>query len=251
MPVGPIAKPGAGRSYFVADLHLTDERPVATGRFFRWLDEEVAGADALYILGDLFEAWTGDDHDEHVAGDTARRLRALADAGTPVYFLHGNRDFMLAERYARASGMTQLRDPVRVDLYGVPTLLMHGDTLCRDDVAYQAFRRRVRHPLALAVLRHLPQWLRRRLARQARAGSAAAKAGKPAEIMDVNAEEVARVLRAHGVNRLIHGHTHRPAQHVVRVDGRDCERWVLPDWYARWGCVVCDAGGCTLRIEDL
>jgi UDP-2,3-diacylglucosamine hydrolase len=240
-----------GRTFFVADLHLTDERPAATGRFFRFLDEDVAGADALYILGDLFEAWTGDDHDEAVAHDTARRLKALTAAGTPVYFLHGNRDFMLARRYAAAAGMTLIDDPTRIDLYGVPTLLMHGDTLCTDDTAYQRFRRRSRHPLTLALLKRLPKWLRRRLARQARAGSETAKATKPAAIMDVNAGEVARILRAQQVRRLIHGHTHRPARHVHTVDGRECERWVLPDWYDHWGCVVCDASGCALKTEAL
>jgi len=241
----------AGRTFFVADLHLTDERPVATGRFFRFLQDEAAGADALYILGDLFEAWIGDDHDEQVARDTARRIRSLVDAGTQVFFMHGNRDFMLAARYAEQSGMTLLADPARIDLYGTPTLLMHGDTLCTDDLAYQAFRRRVRSPLMLSLLRWLPFAWRRRLARQARAGSEAAKAGKAADIMDVNADAVVSVLRGQQVRRLIHGHTHRPAQHVHTVDGRDCERWVLPDWYARWGYVVCDAAGCALRVEDL
>lgn len=240
-----------GRSYFIADLHLTDERPAATGRFFRFLDEEAAGADALYILGDLFEAWVGDDHDEQVAFDTAHRLKVLTDAGTPVYFLHGNRDFMLAERYAARSGMTLLSDPTRIDLYGVTTLLMHGDTLCTDDVAYQTFRRRARHPLTMALLRHLPFTLRRRLARQARAGSESAKSAKAAEIMDVNEVAVAGALREHQAHRLIHGHTHRPGQHRHEVDGHVCERWVLPDWYARWGYAVCDASGCVLRIEDL
>jgi UDP-2,3-diacylglucosamine hydrolase len=240
-----------GRTFFVADLHLTDERPVATGRFFRFLREEAAGADALYILGDLFEAWVGDDHDEQVAHDTARYLRRLVDAGTRVYFMHGNRDFMLATRYAARSGMTLLADPTRIDLYGVPTLLMHGDTLCADDTSYQTFRRRVRHPLTLALLRLLPLALRRRLAHQARAGSESAKAGKPAAIMDVNSDAVVRMLREQQVCRLIHGHTHRPAQHVHAVDGHGCERWVLPDWYTRWGYVVCDAAGCALRVEDL
>lgn len=249
MSLSPSAQ--AGRTFFIADLHLTDERPAATGRFFRFLQDEVAGAAALYILGDLFEAWTGDDHGEQVAGDTAQRLAALAAAGTRVYFMHGNRDFMLAERYAARSGMTLLADPTRIDLYGVPTLLMHGDTLCTDDTAYQHFRRRVRHPLTRALLRHLPRAMRRRLARQARAGSEAAKARKVAEIMDVNADEVVRVLREQQVCRLIHGHTHRPAQHVHQVDGHACERWVMPDWYTRWGYVVCDATGCTLQVDTL
>ncbi len=236
------------RTYFVADLHLTDERPAATGRFFRFLAEDVAGADALYILGDLFEAWTGDDHDEAVAGETAHRLQALASSGTPVYFQHGNRDFMLAERYAARAGMTLVADPLRIDLYGVPTLLMHGDTLCTDDLAYQAFRRRSRHPVTIALLRRLPKGLRRQLAHGARAGSTSAKARKPAAVMDVNAGAVVRVMRAQQAQRLIHGHTHRPARHVHQVDGTPCERWVLPDWYGRWGYVVCDAAGCTLEV---
>ena len=230
---------------------MTDERPVATGRFFRFLQEDVAGADALYILGDLFESWIGDDHDEQVAHDTARHLKALVDAGTPVFFMHGNRDFMLASRYAAQSGMTLIADPTRIDVCGTPTLLMHGDTLCTGDIAYQNFRRRVRRPWMLALLRGLPRALRQFLARGARAGSQAAKSGKSAAIMDVNDDEVARVLREHQVCRLIHGHTHRPARQLHVLDGQDCERWVVPDWYARWGYVVCDAQGCALVVEAL
>lgn len=246
-----ISSAKAGRTFFIADLHLADERPVATGRFFRFLDEEAAGADALYILGDLFEAWVGDDDDGQLAHDAARQLKTLVDAGTSVYFMHGNRDFMLAKRYAALSGMTLLSDPTRVDLYGTPTLLMHGDTLCTDDDAYQAFRRRVRHPLTRTLLQHLPLAVRRHLARQARAGSESAKASKPAAIMDVNVDEVVRVLDEQRAVRLIHGHTHRPARHVHVVGGHACERWVLPDWYARWGYVVCDASGCALKVKDL
>ena len=249
--MNPVSKQGAGRTYFVADLHLSDERPAATGRFFRFLEDEVAGADALYILGDLFEAWIGDDHDERVAHDTATRLKALSATGTSVVFLHGNRDFMLAQTYARQAGMTLIADPSVVDLYGTPTLLMHGDTLCIDDIQYQNFRRRVRRPLVLALLRRLPFALRKRLARQARAGSESAKAGKSAEIMDVNPAEVERALNSHGVCRLIHGHTHRPAQHTHHVGQAACERWVLPDWYNRWGYVVCDSGGCRLELSAL
>ncbi|MBT9567896.1 MAG: UDP-2,3-diacylglucosamine diphosphatase [Thiobacillus sp.] len=242
--------PSTGRTFFVADLHLTDARPEATGRFFRFLEADASGADALYILGDLFEAWVGDDHDEQVAHDTARRLRALVDTGTPVYFMHGNRDFMLAQRYATASGMTLLDDPTPIDLYGVPTLLTHGDTLCTDDTAYQRFRARFRRPWVLGVLRRLPLSLRHRMARQARAGSESAKADKPVEIMDVNAAEVSRVLHAHQAERLIHGHTHRPARHQHEVDGQLCERWVVPDWYERWGYVACDIAGCALTVNE-
>ena len=240
-----------GRTYFVADLHLTDERPVATGRFFRFLDENVAGADALYILGDLFETWIGDDHDEQVAHDTARHLTSLVASGTPVFFMHGNRDFMLAKAYAARSGMTLIPDPTRIDLYGIPTLLMHGDLLCTDDAAYQKFRQRIQHPFVKAILRKLPLIWRRGIARQARASSTAAKAGKPSEIMDVNTHAVVDILRVQHAQRLIHGHTHRPAHHVHRVDEQTCERWVVPDWYTRWGYVVCDAQGCALKVEEL
>lgn len=242
---------GAGRTFFVADLHLTDERSVATGRFFRFLIEDAQGADALYILGDLFEAWVGDDHDEQVAHDTARQIKALVDSGTPVYFMHGNRDFMLAGRYATLSGMSLLCDPTKIDLYGESTLLMHGDTLCTDDSAYLRFRNKVRRPWILALLRRLPLSLRHRMARLARAGSESAKAEKPAEIMDVNNDEVVRMLHAQQAFRLIHGHTHRPAKHTHEVDGHLCERWVVPDWYARCGYVVCDSAGCALNVEAL
>lgn len=240
----------AGRTFFVADLHLTDARPEATGRFFRFLEADVSGADALYILGDLFEAWVGDDHDEQVAHDTARRLKSLVNAGTPVYFMHGNRDFMLAQRYAAASGMTLLNDPTPIVLYGVSTLLMHGDTLCTDDTAYQRFRSRVRRPWVLGVLRRLPLSMRHRMARQARAGSESAKADKSTDIMDINTAEVRRVVQAYGAERLIHGHTHRPARHQYEVDGQTVERWVVPDWYDRWGYVVCDHAGCALTVNE-
>jgi UDP-2,3-diacylglucosamine hydrolase len=249
--VGSVSPAISSRTFFIADLHLADERPVATGRFFRFLNEDAAGADALYILGDLFESWVGDDDDAQVAPDAARELKSLVDSGTPVYFMHGNRDFMLAERYAALAGMTLLSDPTRIDLYGVPTLLMHGDTLCTDDTAYQTFRRRVRHPLTHALLRHLPLAMRHLMARQARAGSESAKAVKPDAIMDVNVDEVVRVLGAQHAARLIHGHTHRPARHVHEVGSHNCERWVVPDWYARWGYVVCDASGCALKVGEL
>lgn len=240
MTVSPTSRPGAGRSFFVADLHLTDERPAATGRFFRFLDEAVDGADALYILGDLFEAWTGDDHDERVAHDAARKLKALAESGTQVFFMHGNRDFMLAERYALQSGMTLVADPARIDLYGVPTLLMHGDTLCTDDVEYQQFRAHVRDPetqrrfLAMGIEQRIA------MARQLRDASRERNSQKAEAIMDVNQDAVANVMRRHGVRQLIHGHTHRPAVHDFELDGHAARRIVLGDWYEQ---------GSVLRVE--
>jgi UDP-2,3-diacylglucosamine hydrolase len=240
---------GSGRTYFISDLHLTDQRPDINGRFFHFIEAQASGADALYILGDLFEYWVGDDNTTSpIASKTASRLRVLTQAGTPVYFMHGNRDFLLASKYAAQSGMSLLPDPTLISLYGIPTLLMHGDTLCTDDRDYQSFRTKLRRPWVQALLLALPLAVRQRLAGLARAGSESAKQNKPEEIMDVSQAEVARVLQAHGYPRLIHGHTHRPARHVHEVDGQSCERWVLPDWYQSGGYVECDQQDCRLVI---
>lgn len=237
----------SGRTLFIADLHLAEERPQASGRFFHFLDSVAAGADALYILGDLFEYWVGDDDvDAPIARQTAERLKALASAGTAVHFMHGNRDFLLAQRYAEECGMTLLEDPAVIDLYGTRTLLMHGDTLCTDDRSYQRFRRLVRQPLMRCALRSLPLGWRHAMARSARAGSERAKGGKSYEIMDVNTQAVADAFRLSGALRMIHGHTHRPARHTVPVDGKSAERWVLPDWYVEGGYLACTPQGCEL-----
>jgi UDP-2,3-diacylglucosamine hydrolase len=238
----------SGRTYFIADLHLTDERPEINGRFFHFIEHIAQGADALYILGDLFEYWIGDDDlSTVIALEASKKLSALQKAGTAIYFMHGNRDFLIAEKYARLSGMTLIQDPTLISLYGQPTLLMHGDTLCIDDHAYQSFRNKIRRPWVQSLLLTLPISVRQRLAGLARTGSKAAKQAKAEEIMDVNLEEVARIVRLHGYPRLIHGHTHRPARHEHEIDGRVCQRWVLPDWYQTGGYLVCDHRECRLE----
>lgn len=237
--------------YFIADLHLTDARPAATGRFLRFLDEDLREAAALFILGDLFEAWPGDDHREHVGEATATALRRLAQQGTQIYFMPGNRDFMLADGYARRACMTRIEDPTPIELFGVPTLLLHGDLLCRDDVAYQRFRRVVRRKPVMRALGALPYALRARLAQGARAGSESAKSAKPAAIMDAHPDAVLDYARRYGAARLIHGHTHRPGHHAHPDSGRMLERWVVPDWYTRWGYVACSAAGCRLEVAPL
>jgi UDP-2,3-diacylglucosamine hydrolase len=235
----------SGRTYFIADLHLADERPDTSKRFFHFIEHTAVGADALYILGDLFEYWIGDDDlSALTVRTTAEKLRTLQQAGTPVYFMHGNRDFLLAKKYAALSGMELLPDPTLIELYDTPTLLMHGDSLCTDDLAYQSLRNKVRRPWVQAALRGLPVRVRRRLANMARKGSEAAKLGKTPKLMDVNAEAVARALKAYDYPRLIHGHTHRPARHLHELDDHSCERWVLPDWYEAGGYLVCDKQGC-------
>lgn len=237
----------SGRTLFIADLHLAEERPQASGRFFHFLDNVATGADALYILGDLFEYWVGDDDIEApLARQTAGKMKALTAAGTPVHFMHGNRDFLLAQRYADSCGMTLLGDPAIIDLYGTRTLLTHGDTLCSDDRSYQRFRKLIRHRLVRHALLALPLGLRHAMARSARSGSERAKAEKPYAIMDVNADEVAAMFRQYGAARMIHGHTHRAARHFLTIDGLPAERWVLPDWYGAGGYLACTASGCEL-----
>ncbi len=241
-------KPAAGRSLFVADLHLTDERPQDAGRFFHLLEHVAPDTDALYILGDLFEYWVGDDDlDSLVVRETALRLKTLSQSGTRIYFMHGNRDFLLAQRYASESAMILLADPVVINLYGMPTLLTHGDTLCTDDVAYQRYRKWVRLPVARKLILALPLQFRQRLAVKARTSSEQAKSGKPHAIMDVNQQAVAHMFQQYGVIRMIHGHTHRPARHELTLGGKTCERWVLPDWYGKGGYLACTEAGCALK----
>lgn len=212
---------------FISDLHLEDGRPDITRLFVDFLEREGRDADALYILGDLFEVWIGDDYPGETGRAAAEALHTLA-ASTPVYYLHGNRDFLLGHRYAQQAGMSLLPDPTVIDLYGTPTVLTHGDTLCTDDHDYQRFRRRIRHPLTRTVLLALPKRWRLRLARRARDASRVHTGQAPPDIMDVNDEAVRDLLDAHGVRRVIHGHTHRPAIH--ELDGGR-QRIVLGDWY--------------------
>ncbi len=231
---------------FISDLHLSPERPGAAALFRRFLERQAIHADALYILGDLFEAWVGDDDlASPFHADIAAALKSLAQAGIPVHFLAGNRDFLVGSRLLEAAGLRLLDDPCRVDLYGTPTLLAHGDIWCTDDALYQAFRTQVREPAWRAEFLAKPLAERHALAAALRERSEQAKADKRPDIMDVNVDAVVDAFRQHAVKRIIHGHTHRPAHHELVVDGRCCERWVLPDWYdERGGYLICDSQGC-------
>jgi UDP-2,3-diacylglucosamine hydrolase len=217
---------------FIADLHLDASRPLITRLFEDFLaGDEARGADAVYILGDLVEAWIGDDDDAELPARIAAATHGLRDAGVPVYFMVGNRDFLLGEAFAQRAGFTMLDDGAVHDLYGRPTLLMHGDVLCTDDVAYQAVRRQVRTPEWKAQILAMPLDARRAFAAKAREDSRAHTGSTMETIMDVNAIAVADVMREAGVTRLIHGHTHRPAIHRFDLDGQPAERIVLGDWY--------------------
>ena len=221
---------------FISDLHLTEERPEANGRFIGFLEDQACHADALYILGDFFEYWIGDDDlGRPFNAVVAGLLKALSQKGVQVSFMHGNRDFLIGERFCAATGARLLEDPAVVSVEGERTLLMHGDTLCTDDIEYQSWRRKARDPAFQASFLAKPLEERRRLILTMREKSKEAVQGKSAEIMDVNDEAVREALRRHGVRRLIHGHTHRPGRHDVEVDGKRRSRWVLPDWYGRGG----------------
>jgi len=214
---------------FISDLHLSPQRPALTQHLVDFLGKRVQGARALYILGDLFDAWVGDDDDP--LPEVCRALRRLTAAGTDCAIMHGNRDFLIGRRFARATGCRLIRDPWPISLGGERILLMHGDLLCTDDLAYQRFRRRVRNPVVQRLFLWTPLARRRRIAADYRARSAAAMAAKTAEIMDVNPEAVSAQMRHFGVTRLIHGHTHRPGDHALRINGAAAVRQVLADWH--------------------
>ncbi len=216
---------------FISDLHLDASRPAATAALRSLLAGEARRADALYILGDLFEAWVGDDDPGEPGASTCAGLRALVAAGVPVFLMRGNRDFLYGPEMAARTGATLLPDPCVVDLYGRPTLLMHGDLLCSDDLAYQAFRAQVRDPAWQAQFLAQPLAARQAFAAQARAASQAHQQGVPENITDVTPATVAETMIRYGVDRLIHGHTHRPAVHAIDLAGRRATRVVLGDWY--------------------
>lgn len=216
---------------FISDLHLSADRPETLDLFLGFLAGRARSAQRLYILGDLFDAWIGDDDDAPPGPAVRAALRALTDAGTACGLMRGNRDFLLGGAFARDTGCTLLRDPSRIDLDGTPTLLMHGDLLCTDDVAYQRFRRRMRNPLVQSLILWKPLATRRAIAAEYRRKSSAATAGKPEQIMDVNPGTVDAYLRRHRARNLIHGHTHRPADHAWTLDGHPASRLVLAEWH--------------------
>ena len=216
---------------FISDLHLDATRPEATRAFYRFLEDRASRAEGLYILGDLFEAWVGDDDDAPLAQEVAEALARLTAAGTQLFFAHGNRDFLVGEDFARRSGAVLLEEKSVVEFGGERVLLMHGDSLCIDDHDYQEFRAMVRDPAWQSQFLALPLMARRALAAQARDASRLSTSGKPPEIMDVNEAAVADAMRSSNVRHLIHGHTHRPAVHELDLDGAPATRTVLGDWF--------------------
>lgn len=241
---------------FISDLHLDPERPEINHVFGDFIGGEARSADALYILGDLFEAWVGDDDPSEPGVFVASKLRALADSGVPVYFQHGNRDFLVGHDFAQRAGITLLPENAVIMLHGKPVLLMHGDTLCTDDLAYQAFRAQTRDPAWRAHFLAQPLAARLAFAAQARAASQqrqqAMKQDDRAQfetVTDVSPAAVRQTFARYGIDTIIHGHTHRPAVHALDIDGRNRERIVLGDWYTQGSVLRVDSDG--MRLQSL
>ncbi len=241
---------------FISDLHLDPSRPAITELFLDFLRGEARQAEALYILGDLFEAWIGDDTPSTAADAVALALREISDAGVPVYFIRGNRDFLVGNDYAARAGMRILPDPSVIQLHGKPVLLQHGDLLCTDDVAYQAFRAQTRNPAFIAQFLSQPLEARIAFAQQARAASQAHQSEMKQDdkasfetVTDVAPAEVVATFQRYGVDTMIHGHTHRPAIHHLQAGEQDCTRIVLGDWYEQGSVLRADADG--FRLETL
>jgi UDP-2,3-diacylglucosamine hydrolase len=238
-------RPGPGLpALFVSDLHLSPERPAMRAALSRFLRDDARRAASLYILGDLFDYWVGDDDlAEPFHAALAAELAALAASGCRLCFMPGNRDFLIGDAFARAAQFEILADPDVIELAGVRTVLLHGDTLCIDDTDYQAFRAQVHEPAWQGSFLAQPLAERRAIALKLRADSQASQQSKSDEIMDVSPRAVEQIFRHYACSRMIHGHTHRPARHDYSVDGRACERWVLGDWYREGSYLRCDSDG--------
>jgi UDP-2,3-diacylglucosamine hydrolase len=228
---------------FISDLHLTVARPETVSRFLSFLSNRAFEAERLFILGDLFDAYLGDDDRSSPYTQIRAHLRRLVDEGTQVFFQAGNRDFLIGKDFSDETGVTLLGDYAVVDLYGTSTLLTHGDLLCTDDVGYQAARLRVRTPEWRNYALSKPLWLRRLYARWYRFKSGRDKGGKSLEIMDANADAIQQAIQTYHVSRLIHGHTHRPGFHQIHTDTGFVERLVLPEWNGEEWLLVIDESG--------
>lgn len=215
------------KTYFIADLHLSENRPDLTALFVDFMQIQAKDAEKLYILGDLFDFWIGDDEQSPLIDLVKQQICTLTQKGVACYFIRGNRDFLIGKKFAQSCGLTLLPDYQVIDLYGTPTLLCHGDTLCTDDEAYQRYRTKVHQKWRQWLFLHLPLKVRLKIAEKIRAKSKQDKQYKPHQIMDVNEEFVLKIMRQFNVSQLIHGHTHRQNQHKIPPH---FERIVLGDW---------------------
>lgn len=237
---------------FISDLHLSPERPEATEAFINFCQSlRIDRTERLYILGDLFEAWIGDDDDTEFAETVVSALLSLREVGIQVFFQRGNRDFLLGKGFARRSKASLIPDYYVAREYGSSLLLMHGDLLCTDDIDYQRFRRRVQNPVNRWLLSHMPISWRRKLARRWRSKSTMANSNKAENIMDVNVQVVRETMQNYQVTNLIHGHTHRPDRHEMDIDGTKSLRLVLGDWGKQLWWIRADENGLALNSATL
>ncbi len=234
------------QTLFVSDLHLDNKRPHIVAAFCRFLNE-ITDADALYILGDLFEFWIGDDDPALGLESVIEALKNLSGSGVPIHFIHGNRDFLLGKKFANNTNCKILPEEAIIDLYGTPTLIMHGDTLCTDDIAYQKYRAKARNKWIQKTLLLLSVKQRLKIAERLRNKSISATQGKHPEIMDVNQNTVEQIMLSHNVQHLIHGHTHRPAIHNFTINNQEYKRIVLGDWYEQGSVLRCTPDSMTLE----
>lgn len=244
----PVLKP---TTLFIADLHLSAGRPDITAAFMRFMQQEAVHADALYVLGDLFEFSIGDDEPSTLNDDVAAAFKLCVEQGTPVYFIHGNRDFMVGRRFAKQANVSLLPEHKVIDLYGEPTLIMHGDTLCIDDAGYQRYRRITRWGWLQWLFLRLPLRFRMNIADGIRSKSAQSKDEKVMQVMDVNQAEVVRQMQRYKVQMLIHGHTHRPNIHSLCINEQAAQRIVLGDWYTQGSVLVVTPHGYDLQSRQL
>jgi UDP-2,3-diacylglucosamine hydrolase len=236
------------QTLFVSDVHLDQKRPHIVAAFCRFL-EQCSSADALYILGDLFEYWIGDDDPAIGLEPVISGIQNLGNTGVPVYFIHGNRDFLVGKKFSKQTQCKILPEETVIDLYGTPTLIMHGDTLCTDDIAYQNYRKKARNPILQKTLLMLSVKRRLKIAEGLRKKSKSATQEKPEDIMDVNQKTVEQVMQKYNVKHLIHGHTHRPAEHKFNLDNDSYQRMVLGDWYEHGSVLRCTPD--SLQLETI
>jgi len=236
--------------YFISDLHLEEDRPDIIGAFFFFLKQIEKDATELYILGDFFESWVGDDENTQLQVKVKQRLKQLCNAGIKTYFMAGNRDFLIGETFSQETGVTVLDEPSTIELCGKPVLLVHGDSLCTKDVAYMKLRNMVRAPGFASTFLARPLADRITTARQLREMSQASNKGKSNEIMDVTPEEVVKLMSDNNVQTMIHGHTHRPATHTIEVNGAPAKRIVLGDWDTQIWYLSADENQITLHAQD-
>lgn len=234
---------------FISDLHLTPARPDITECFVTFMRTEAKNADALYVLGDLFEFWVGDDDKTPFANQIRTEFITLTKSGVPVFFIQGNRDFLLGERFCKQTGITLLDDVCTIDLYGTKAVILHGDTLCTDDVDYQKFRKTVHQPWLQWVFNRIPWFIKKKIVARVQSDIRDDKDSKPLEIMDVNQTEVERVMSQYCVDLMIHGHTHRPNIHTFEVDGVQKKRIVLGDWYTQGSVLQVNFDGFDLQTR--